>query len=430
MKIKLKEVDYKIVCLLLAYMPFHYYICEILISGTSIDNIFRDIVLIMLFVGCLHKNRRIRHGYVVGAGIFIMFLFALVSYVLNSYPGTFNILRTYTVPILIFYVAATLKLNEAKFSKLHRIVYFSLAVVGIYGFFQAFILGDDFLIKIGYPQSGGFLAGTSYYIGGFFGYQRVVGTFVSPNICGVILAIGLAAILFNNRVIQKKKIIIVFCIVIGLLGTFSRSAMIAFVVACAFLWMFNGKKKRIRPRLLVLITFAFIVGVAGVYIVDNYFLGHLFGRMLQSSFSGMFSMTDLSAQKHLEDLYQPIVQILEHPFGLGFGNNGPIAIEYNSQANAVESSIYLICYEIGILGAVVYLAPYILLIVDMLRYHSYKYQTPVCVAIICLFTYILLPNIQTYEIIFYFYFFAGLYYNRSVREIFTGQVELRRVAHG
>lgn len=419
MKINLKNFEYKLLCLLLIYIPFHYYICELFLRGTNIDNVIRDVVIGILLIISLRKKIKLKHGFVVGLGICILCLYAFFSYLFYSYPGTFNILRTYVIPIFIFYVSAKIELSEMQFVTIHRIIYFGLAIIAVYGFFQAFILGDDFIISLGYPQNEGYLAGSSYYIGGFFGYQRVVGTFISPNVCGVILAIGLAALIFNNIIQEKRKKILIFGLVLGLLGTFSRSAILAFLISYLFAWLINRKKIKFRPRKVFVAIGAVIIGILVLYFVDKYALNHLFSRMLQSSFSGLLNSTDTSAQKHWEDLWQPLDNVLKNPFGRGFGNNGPMAVSYSNMANTVESSFYLMCYEVGIIGAIICFIPYFAVIIDTVKNRKNKYFAPACVSIICLFTYILLPNIQTYEIIFYFYLFMGLYYNRSVKKIFV-----------
>lgn len=122
MKIGLKEFDYKMLCLLLIYMLFHYYICELLLKETSIDNLVRDVVIGILFLSSLRIKRGVRHGLIVGLGIVIMCINATFSYILNSYPGTFNILRTYTVLVFVFYVAAKIDLKEEWFVALHRFI--------------------------------------------------------------------------------------------------------------------------------------------------------------------------------------------------------------------------------------------------------------------------------------------------------------------
>lgn len=419
MKIKLRNFEHKLLYLLLMYMPLHYYICEVFLKRMNIDNIFRDIVIIFLFVLSLRKNIKIKNSAIIGFGIIIMVIFSIISIVFLSLPGTFNILRTYIVPMLIFFVVSKMNIFENEFIKINRIVYIGVAIIGVYGFVQAFLLGDDFLINIGYPQNGGFLASSSYYIGGFFGYQRNVGTFVSPNVCGAVIAIALAVLIFNNYYArEKEKSYCIVALVLGGLSTFSRSSMVAFIGACFVIFTLKGSMRKIRKKTVLTVLFGMVIVILLFYFIDTFFLNQLFSRMLKSSFTGMFNLTDTSAQKHLEDLYMPLQNILQHPFGLGFGNNGPMALTYNSDANAVESSFYLISYEIGILGAVLYFIPYFLVIIHTVINRQYKYYAPACISIICLITYFFLPNVQTYEIVFYAFLYMGLYYNRSVRTLF------------
>ncbi|WP_230691110.1 hypothetical protein, partial [Streptococcus pneumoniae] len=63
-------------------------------------------------------------------------------------------------------------------------------------------------------------------------------------------------------------------------------------------------------------------------------------NMLYSSYSSTLNLTDSSAVKHLEDLWLPLLKVIDYPLGLGFGNNGPIVLSLYHSANLVESSIY------------------------------------------------------------------------------------------
>lgn len=278
------------------------------------------------------------------------------------------------------------------------------------------------MIKLGYSSKNGYLSSSSFYIGGYFGYQRVVGTFISPNICGHILAIALSVILYNDlSIVMKKKFLYIFAVLLGLLGTLSRSAILAFIISSLFIWLvkkIKGIHKKIKAKKFMLAMSACIVGIVMVISADGIMLNHLFSRMLKSSLSGVIKMTDSSALKHYEDLFVPLKTVLEHPLGLGFGSNGPMALILNSNANAVESSFYLMLYEVGFIGSVIYFAPYFIVVIDTIKTRQYKYFVPASISVICLFIYLLLPNVQTYEIAFYFYLFLGLYYNKSVKLIY------------
>ena len=50
-----------------------------------------------------------------------------------------------------------------------------------------------------------------------------------------------------------------------------------------------------------------------------------------------------------------------------------------------------------------------------------NYFVPAAVSIAVFFTYLLLPNVQTFEILFYSYMYIGFYYNSSVRKIYLSR---------
>lgn len=420
MKLKIRIDDYRVLCTLLFYIPLHFYICELLMPNVKIDNLIRDVVILLFALRYFCKNlKQSSIGVWITCGCLILIIYALFSALVFKYGGALNALRTYLVPMLIFYVTSNIRLQSYEFEKIHRLFYMELAVIAVYGFFQAFFLGDDFLVQIGYPSLNGRLASSSFYINGFFGYQRATGTFSSPNTCGLIISFAMASLFFNNCLRKEKHFkYIVFCLLIGLLGTLSRSSILGTIVAFFVVWVISGGLKKVKPHTMFISISICIVGFICVYIVDLTALDGLLSKMLFSSFSGAFSLTDLSAKKHLADLIEPLKIIFEHPLGLGFGNNGPMAILNTQTANVVESSVYLMMYEIGILGAIVYFVPYVALIVKTCLNRRYKYYVPVCVVVSCFVSYIFLPNVQTFEVLFYVYFFMGLYYNKSVKELY------------
>lgn len=418
MRLRLSVSQNKLLYFLILYMPFHYYLCELLIKETSLDNIIRDIIVIFLFVNAMKKKFTINKSEkIVAINCVVILIFALLSYVMNHYDRTFNILRTYLVPMLIYFVVNRINLNEKQFVSIHHSLAILIAIVGIYGFFQAFFLGDDFLIKLGYESNGMYLSGTSYYIGGFFGFQRNVGTFISPNIAGVIFAIAICILLYFDFK-MKRKLLYMGMLGIGLITTFSRSAISGLLLTWVFMGVLLGRFKKIKTMMVIRIIVFDVVIIVGVLLVDKYFLNNLLISMISSSFSGMVHMSDLSTIKHAEDLILPLRTVLKNLLGRGFGNNGPMALRTTSTAISVESSIYLIMYEIGPIFGILFFVPYITVIINTIRHRKFKYYVPAAMSIATMFTYILLPNVQTYEILFYSYVFIGLYYNKSVWQIY------------
>ena len=410
-----------LLCLIILFLPLHYFICEIILSRFMIDNIFRDFVIMCLFV-LITRFKIKKKDMLILICCMILVLFALFSFFINNYAGTFNVLRTYIVPMLFYFVCSNFNFTKEKFNFIQKIMVIELALIGIIGLIQAFFLGDDFLVSLGYPSVDGFLDSSSYYIGGFFGYQRNIGTFVSPNVCGVALALAvLVHLLEGTNYIKENRTFILLILIISLIGTFSRSAIVGALLAVMFISFVKENsifKIKISKKILWLIP-AIILVIIFVYLVDLKFLNGIFFKMLASSFLGTIAGTDVSMQGHIRDLFEPLLTIINNPFGLGFGSNGPMAIGVSATYNVVESSIYLMMFEVGILPAIIIFVPYFKLIFDTLKNRIYKYYVPFAVETMILTTYFLLPNIQAYEVSFYSMMFLGFYYNKSVKEIYT-----------
>lgn len=410
---------------LVAYMPLHFFICELLLRNTGIDNICRDFLIIAL-TGLVFFNKESFSDFLcilIGAVCVMLACFGILSFFWNGYMPILNILRTYLVPILIFFVCRSVPLTKERFQRLNTLLVTELAIIALYGYIQAFVLTDDFLLQIGYPSNNGQLAGYSYYIAHFFGYQRSVGTFVSPNICGIILAIAFCVLMFtDDRDNFRWKYILGTALVIGLIATFSRSAMLGVAVGTGLCMLLRKSwtritKKTFRRALLVLLT------IGAFLLMDQLIWDGLCRRMLLSTIFRTFTGEDPSANAHKEHLIAPPVATppsqQTDSFSISFGMNGPMAEEFLPNPKKVESALYLMVYELGLGGAILYFLPYMLLVVrTILNRKRYPYFAPAAVNIAVLTSYVFLPNVQTFEVPFYCFMFMGLYCNHSVKKLY------------
>ena len=53
---KIYKIQYNLLLILMLYMPLHYYLCELLFSQSEIDNILRDVVIIVMFGIYIRNN--------------------------------------------------------------------------------------------------------------------------------------------------------------------------------------------------------------------------------------------------------------------------------------------------------------------------------------------------------------------------------------
>ena len=206
------------------------------------------------------------------------------------------------------------------------------------------------------------------------------------------------------------------------MATISRSAIVGLVISVLVIFLIKGKELRISKKMLLMGMGSLFVGILVVMYVDSHYLKGLFSDMMMRSLTSALNKTDPSAQAHAENLFQPLSTIFNHPFGLGFGNNGPMALELSENANIVESSFYLMIYELGIVFGIAFFAPYFLVFIDTIRNRKYKNYLPAAISIVVCFTYVLLPNVQTYEILFYSFMYMGFYYNPYIKDSFYRNV--------
>lgn len=402
LKIKKKYIDYIMVKVLIILMPIHNMVFDILILG-EIDNIWRDVLLLIGigFAAFEHiSNFKLgKYGKIIAFGWIVILLYTLFS---ERLMLSLNLARTYIVPALVYFILINSSFNLAEIEKIENIFVLEAALIAVWGIYQAFVLGDQFLINLGYTRGRGNLP-NSFYINGFYGIQRVTGTLASPNICGVYF--GMAILVVQGKLRENRKFILMFIILmLGLVTTFSRSAIFGTGIGLVIYYWSEIKKMRFKPKLFLSV----IVLIWGMVLIDYTVLNGLVSNMLYRNFTTMINLTDASAAKHFLDLWEPLKHIITRPLGLGFGYSGPIVLFRYGTANLVESSIYLLIYNFGIFGMVVFLWPMLNNSISIRKPTNMinKYSCVICAEV--LFTYLLLPNVETYEILFFVYFFIAL----------------------
>ncbi|HEV0093020.1 TPA: hypothetical protein VW698_000548 [Streptococcus pneumoniae] len=399
LNLKLNSFLFVIILLLVVVTPTHTLIFDALIP-TKIDNLWREFLLVISFLCILKINAgKIKIGK-LGGPIIVMGGIGLVYTICSDRPFTaLNLFRIYMFPAVIYFIIINCNFRKERLLILKQAHVYTACILALWGIFQAWVLKDQFLIKIGYPSQGNFLKSTAFYIGGFFGQQRVTSTFSAPNLAGVYFGISLIILLSIFDTIKSNRLVL-FSIVAAFVLTFSRSAIISTLVGIVF---FQRKKlfstTKINVMTLVIFPLIFLIVLVIFYLYPE----NVIINMLYSSYSSTLNLTDSSVVKHLEDLWLPLLKVIDYPLGLGFGNNGPIVLSLYHSANLVESSIYLLAYDFGILGMFIYLFPYFYTI---FVYKKYLLSGAICCLV--LITYLFLPNVENFEIIFFIYLFIGM----------------------
>ena len=411
------KIDRFITELLIILLAINYMIVEIILKSNFVLSCLRDILLVSLLILTVRKIKVTisKPFYCV---IIFMILAALALCHTNSLATGIIAIRRYYFPILFLFCISNIDIDNNN----HYIICFMvklLALLSAWGIFQADILGDSFLRKIGYPLVYSYAYGrdmlyNSFYFGNL-GIQRVVSTFSSSNIYGLCSGIVLiASIILYEYINIKCKNILIILILAGYILSFSRSNFLALlVIFIVYLRKYIPHKKivyfSITVLIIALIIWGIIQGNSGVlYKISTWIVNTFAGRESSSAArSGIWKAAFMESVKH--------------PLGLGYGHVGALANSdlATSQVYSSENSYLTIALDMGWLGTFLYIFFLASLVKVLIRYSimfnnkSDYYGNRLCVCgytiLIYLSIVMLFSNhIQDMETICFAYLFAGI----------------------
>ena len=411
------KIDRFITELLIILLAINYMIVEIILKSNFVLSCLRDILLASLLILTVRKIKVTisKPFYCV---IIFMILAALALCHTNSLATGIIAIRRYYFPILFLFCISNIDIDNNN----HYIICFMvklLALLSAWGIFQADILGDSFLRKIGYPLVYSYAYGrdmlyNSFYFGNL-GIQRVVSTFSSSNIYGLCSGIVLiASIILYEYINIKCKNILIILILAGYILSFSRSNFLALlVIFIVYLRKYIPHKKivyfSITVLIIALIIWGIIQGNSGVlYKISTWIVNTFAGRESSSAArSGIWKAAFMESVKH--------------PLGLGYGHVGALANSdlATSQVYSSENSYLTIALDMGWLGTFLYIFFLASLVKVLIRYSimfnnkSDYYGNRLCVCgytiLIYLSIVMLFSNhIQDMETICFAYLFAGI----------------------
>lgn len=397
----IESVQKRIIMLLLGILPYHYFLFSVLFKRIGFLTIYRDLLIVVLLVLSVikytfgSKKISLKQNYMP---IIVLVIFGVFIFKSQNLVQALTISRVYFGPIVLLMCTMALNFTEKEMGIIRKINLTNAIVICIYGVFQAYCLGADYLIKLGYGKGDSDELGASLYLSNSSGsilgrsIQRVISTFSAANMCAFYLCCILIFLYFYNEdrffpicSNNKKKIIQLVIISITILLTFSRSCWLGLGVAYLF-HLYKRKKLSFKTIKYVLLIIALFV-VAMVVARDNPLVKGI-SHIILSSFSG----SDTSIMSHAESIESALVTINDNPFGVGLGKSGPRAVEYGD-INLVESSYLLMCFEIGIVGSILYFFIFLRIFIKN-QAKNYGQCILILFALIC---FINIPYIQEYE---------------------------------
>lgn len=296
------------------------------------------------------------------------FGFFLISYLILIFIfGDYGInalysFKTYFLPLLFVFAIHFLN-RYVNWLKVGKILIINSIIMVIFSFIQVFFIGDSIYLNANYVASE--LDPTklkyTFYIG--FGLlQRASGGFIAP-IPYALYLVFVIVLLTNYKSILRKKIINIL-LVLGLLFTFTRSAIASYVVLSLFPSIKKSKKY---------LVFYIFLGISSFFLLDLFYssdTGLLF-ETLSVLWDNSVKLEDASTAGHL-DSFQTGLNICLDNFwlGQGIGSIGSNTGHYIAKPIVLESAYFSAWAEIGFIAMIIFF--YLLMFFDSKNIKSIK----------------------------------------------------------
>lgn len=362
----------------------------------SLPNIFTLIRVLTLFLILLIINKKIlRHKYLSYfylSLIFFVFCYLTISVLQGKLGYGLYFIRIYLEVLLVFYLSLYIKF----FFNLKRFID-SIKFIGLLSsFFSLFTLylfytNSTFLNIIHASDEINF----NWFLGiGKFIY-RAGFPIGGPNQLGLFYSI-LIILSINFPFISKKKNTFYLSIfTLGLISTFSKSAILVILI---YIILHNFKKISIFFYLIVISVFSFyLLTLLDQYILEGRFLNYL---------DGFINSKDESTEGHSNSILNAVYTFSEYSLsGYPKGTVGPRAQLFTDKYKNVESSFFIVLYDMGLLVAFIYTTT----ITFLLKYaFSNKYQFYFLVSIFPVYFFLpVIHNIEISSLVFLIYVLIG-----------------------
>lgn len=409
--------------ILVLLLPYHFQVISVLLSefkGIKLwKEIFISILLLITLIQILKGH--VKYKITMFEKLTAAFIILIVVYICFSgspYRALY-ISRIYFIPMLIIPAVKTTDITKDDIKRLLNITMGSTILICIWGQLQAYILKDGFLINLGYGTqrvNHGLRLKNEFYVFGGGYMQRVTGTFAAPNTFGMYLAFLIVLLVFISKVVrlnEKYKNFTLLICGITLIMTFSRTSWVACIAGLAIYYYKNIKN---LDKTKALQWVGIITGAGVLVMLADYFAIHTgITGALVSLIRNTLTGQDSSMTGHLISWKESVVKVIKHPFGTGIGHNGPRALLFYKYPNLTESSYFLIMYETGIFGAVLYFSTFVRAALDNLNiYRETRKKEVLCIFAIIIMLgicYLTLPYAQDFELLVLFYLIVSNQYN-------------------
>lgn len=215
-------------------------------SGIPDLDSFRIVSYLLLLASMLHwsikKDIRIISRWLIILAVFYLFIFASVTWSVNSYSREIirDLLDNTFIPFFIVLVAYNLFQNEDNAKKYTRHITVAALILSLVSILQMVLA---------------IMQGSTEF--------RTTGTFTNPNELAIILVLTIPCLLYGKDIRIFPRVfewIVMFSVVAGIISTVSRKGTITMMICFC---LYSLLKKRYRSFIVTLIAFTLIT--AGIF---------------------------------------------------------------------------------------------------------------------------------------------------------------------
>ena len=301
-------------------------------------------------------------------------------------------LRHDLVPVAAYFLGRSLRLGRADLRRLAWTLLGTAGLVATFGLLDVYLIPigwwrtngvvDYFHKHLGYvyhgtgenPRVAGLPENFVFNVGGDRPFlRRLVSTFLSPlasSYLFVVALVGAAAVMRRRRTVA---IVLLAVAAAGLLWTFSRSSLLAVAVGLVVLAAVQRRPKLVAVAAVVV---AVAVGWAhlfpriaptGNWTKADLVYQHAVAAAHPGASNSATSASESSLSEHWRSLKDGIHTVIHHPQGFGLGNVGQTASRTGTPLKAGESNYTELGAEVGVLGAALFVAWCVALLVGLVR---------------------------------------------------------------
>jgi hypothetical protein len=285
-----------------------------------------------------------------------------------THKGVLYAARHDLLPVGAYFLGRGLDLTEHERARLCHTVLAVAAFVAAFGLIDVYAVPLSFWRPVGgwfHDQLGLQYFGLSdlpenfvYNAGNGVVFRRLTSTFLSPLATSYLLVVALFFVPLRRRWGQLLALLLFA----ALLLTHTRSALLALVGGLVLLALV---RRSLRPLLYAVVVaaigFAFVKSYDHIGPRTHFTKSELIKQEKNAKKHGGVSndptaVNESSTAEHWQALREGVRTVVHHPLGFGLGNSGVTAVRTHIKPKAGESTYTELGVELGLLGALAFVA--------------------------------------------------------------------------